>query len=224
MVLRGQTAAATSEQSEGPCARHSPDAGLGLFCEMEVVPRGGPLARGGVSGSPSSRALDTGVSARPGAPRAPVVKGSWGPGPGPWGPYSGGRSWCQAGTVCALVLVEHPHPTHVRPPSWLPVPCRARMDEDFSSQMKKVALAMGTSLSDKDIELLPADMRHHGIARPSSPRRVPAPGLAQPQPRKQGTQESIWELPLPRAERPCTHRAGGRGRAGHGRSLPPGSP
>uniref|UniRef100_A0A8D2CT80 Parvalbumin n=1 Tax=Sciurus vulgaris TaxID=55149 RepID=A0A8D2CT80_SCIVU len=36
------------------------------------------------------------------------------------------------------------------------------MDEDFSSQMKKVALAMGTSLSDKDIELLPSDMRHHG--------------------------------------------------------------
>uniref|UniRef100_A0ABI7ZUR4 Parvalbumin n=3 Tax=Felinae TaxID=338152 RepID=A0ABI7ZUR4_FELCA len=39
---------------------------------------------------------------------------------------------------------------------------RARMDEDFSSQMKKMALAMGTSLSDKDIELLPTDMRHHG--------------------------------------------------------------
>ncbi|XP_046319137.1 parvalbumin-like EF-hand-containing protein [Marmota monax] len=36
------------------------------------------------------------------------------------------------------------------------------MDEDFSSQMKKMALAMGTSLSDKDIELLPSDMRHHG--------------------------------------------------------------
>ncbi|XP_039082144.1 parvalbumin-like EF-hand-containing protein isoform X3 [Hyaena hyaena] len=36
------------------------------------------------------------------------------------------------------------------------------MDEDYSSQMKKMALAMGTSLSDKDIELLPTDMRHHG--------------------------------------------------------------
>ncbi|XP_006145727.1 parvalbumin-like EF-hand-containing protein [Tupaia chinensis] len=36
------------------------------------------------------------------------------------------------------------------------------MDEEFSSQMKKMALALGTSLSDKDIELLPADMRHHG--------------------------------------------------------------
>ncbi|KAF3817166.1 hypothetical protein GH733_011566, partial [Mirounga leonina] len=36
------------------------------------------------------------------------------------------------------------------------------MDEDFSSQMKKMALAMGTSLSDKDIEMLPTDMRHHG--------------------------------------------------------------
>ncbi|XP_004404586.1 PREDICTED: calmodulin-like protein 3-like [Odobenus rosmarus divergens] len=36
------------------------------------------------------------------------------------------------------------------------------MDEDFSSQMKKMALAMGTSLSDKDIKMLPTDMRHHG--------------------------------------------------------------
>ncbi|XP_007958008.2 parvalbumin-like EF-hand-containing protein [Orycteropus afer afer] len=36
------------------------------------------------------------------------------------------------------------------------------MDEDFASQMKKMALAMGTSLSDKDIELLPTDIRHHG--------------------------------------------------------------
>ncbi|XP_074076737.1 parvalbumin-like EF-hand-containing protein [Macrotis lagotis] len=36
------------------------------------------------------------------------------------------------------------------------------MDEDFSSQVKKIGLAMGTSLSDKDIDLLPSDMRHHG--------------------------------------------------------------
>ncbi|XP_023394417.1 parvalbumin-like EF-hand-containing protein [Pteropus alecto] len=36
------------------------------------------------------------------------------------------------------------------------------MDKDFSSQMKKMALAMGTALSDKDIEMLPTDMRHHG--------------------------------------------------------------
>uniref|UniRef100_A0A8C3X302 Parvalbumin n=1 Tax=Catagonus wagneri TaxID=51154 RepID=A0A8C3X302_9CETA len=36
------------------------------------------------------------------------------------------------------------------------------MDEDFSTQIKKMALAMGTSLSDKDVDLLPADMRHHG--------------------------------------------------------------
>nr|XP_058902412.1 parvalbumin-like EF-hand-containing protein isoform X1 [Kogia breviceps] len=36
------------------------------------------------------------------------------------------------------------------------------MDEDFSTQMKKMALAMGASLSDKDIDLLPTDMRHHG--------------------------------------------------------------
>lgn len=50
------------------------------------------------------------------------------------------------------------------------------MDEDFSSQMKKMALAMGTSLSDKDLELLPTDMRHHGIAHPSSPAPCPDPG------------------------------------------------
>lgn len=43
------------------------------------------------------------------------------------------------------------------------------MDDDFSSQMKKVALAMGTSLSDKDIGLLPTDVRHHGTARPTHP-------------------------------------------------------
>lgn len=35
------------------------------------------------------------------------------------------------------------------------------MDEELSSQVKKVALAMGTSLSDKDIDLLTMDVRHH---------------------------------------------------------------
>ncbi|XP_026339715.2 parvalbumin-like EF-hand-containing protein [Ursus arctos] len=59
-------------------------------------------------------------------------------------------------------LSRAPPLARLRPPSWLPVHHRARMDEDFSSQMKKMALAMGTSLSDKDIELLPTDMRHHG--------------------------------------------------------------
>lgn len=44
------------------------------------------------------------------------------------------------------------------------------MDKDFSSQMKKIALAMGTALSDKDIELLPTDMRHHGTAPHTAPR------------------------------------------------------
>ncbi|XP_037680725.1 parvalbumin-like EF-hand-containing protein isoform X2 [Choloepus didactylus] len=34
------------------------------------------------------------------------------------------------------------------------------MDMDFAHM--KAALAMGTSLLDKDIELLPPDMRHHG--------------------------------------------------------------
>lgn len=40
------------------------------------------------------------------------------------------------------------------------LPCR--MEDDFPSQVKKVALAMGTSLTDKDIDLLPTDVRHHG--------------------------------------------------------------
>lgn len=59
-------------------------------------------------------------------------------------------------------------------------PRRASMDEDFSSQMKKVALAMGTSLSDKDISLLPTDVRHHGTAHPSHPTHPP--GLPQARP------------------------------------------
>ncbi|KAJ7315871.1 hypothetical protein JRQ81_002033 [Phrynocephalus forsythii] len=36
------------------------------------------------------------------------------------------------------------------------------MEDDFACQMKKMALAMGTSLTDKDIDRLPSDMRHHG--------------------------------------------------------------
>ncbi|XP_028570535.1 parvalbumin-like EF-hand-containing protein isoform X2 [Podarcis muralis] len=35
------------------------------------------------------------------------------------------------------------------------------MADDFTCQVKKMALAMGASLSDKDIDLLPSDMRHH---------------------------------------------------------------
>ncbi|XP_066474379.1 parvalbumin-like EF-hand-containing protein [Tiliqua scincoides] len=35
------------------------------------------------------------------------------------------------------------------------------MADDFACQVKKVALAMGTSLSDKDLDLLPSDVRHH---------------------------------------------------------------
>uniref|UniRef100_A0A384CCD3 Parvalbumin n=1 Tax=Ursus maritimus TaxID=29073 RepID=A0A384CCD3_URSMA len=65
------------------------------------------------------------------------------------GPAADGRWW---------KFLEHPQLAGL-PCSW---DTRARMDEDFSSQMKKMALAMGTSLSDKDIELLPTDMRHHG--------------------------------------------------------------
>nr|XP_023960508.2 parvalbumin-like EF-hand-containing protein [Chrysemys picta bellii] len=35
------------------------------------------------------------------------------------------------------------------------------MEENFSCQVKKMALALGTSLTDKDIDLLPSEMRHH---------------------------------------------------------------
>lgn len=74
-------------------------------------------------------------------------------------------------------LSRAPAPHPCARPKPLPVHHRARMDEDFSSQMKKMALAMGTSLSDKDIELLPTDMRHHGMhtslsAWPPRPRPV----------------------------------------------------
>lgn len=70
------------------------------------------------------------------------------------------------------------------------------MDEEFSSQMKKMALAMGTSLSDKDIELLPTDMRHHGRARPASPALSPRPGPAGP--RTQEPQEPHRRAPRSR--------------------------
>ncbi|KAL8163458.1 UNVERIFIED_CONTAM: hypothetical protein K2H54_022548 [Gekko kuhli] len=35
------------------------------------------------------------------------------------------------------------------------------MEDDFACQVKKMALAMGASLTDKDLDLLPSDMRHH---------------------------------------------------------------
>ncbi|XP_029455069.1 parvalbumin-like EF-hand-containing protein [Rhinatrema bivittatum] len=35
------------------------------------------------------------------------------------------------------------------------------MADEFNFQVKKVALAMGTSLTDKDIDLMPVEMRHH---------------------------------------------------------------
>ncbi|KAL7989560.1 parvalbumin-like EF-hand-containing protein [Crotalus tigris] len=35
------------------------------------------------------------------------------------------------------------------------------MEDDFSCQFKKVALAMGASLTDKDLDQLPSEMRHH---------------------------------------------------------------
>ena len=59
-------------------------------------------------------------------------------------------------------------PSHRAPTELAAVHRRAGMDEDFSSQVKKMALAMGTSLSDEDIERLPTDMRRHGRACPHS--------------------------------------------------------
>ncbi|KAH1182843.1 parvalbumin-like EF-hand-containing protein [Mauremys mutica] len=35
------------------------------------------------------------------------------------------------------------------------------MEENFSCQVKKMALALGTSLTDMDIDLLPSELRHH---------------------------------------------------------------
>lgn len=104
-----------------------------------------------------------------------MVKGSRTPGLGPWGPCSGGRSWRLRG-LCLLRSEQSAPSPAVRAPELPPVPRRATMDEEFSSQMKKMALAMGTSLSDKDVELLPTDMRHHGRARPVSPALSPRPG------------------------------------------------
>ncbi|XP_037013948.2 parvalbumin-like EF-hand-containing protein isoform X1 [Artibeus jamaicensis] len=78
----------------------------------------------------------------------PVLLGGPGSSVGP-------RSWHRAGSQPTAPLTVHST-------KLAPVHSRPRMDEDFSSQVKKVALAMGTSLSDKDVELLPPDMRHHG--------------------------------------------------------------
>uniref|UniRef100_U3FZP9 Parvalbumin n=2 Tax=Micrurus TaxID=8634 RepID=U3FZP9_MICFL len=35
------------------------------------------------------------------------------------------------------------------------------MEDDFACQVKKMALAMGASLTDKDLDLLPSEMRHN---------------------------------------------------------------
>ncbi|XP_064439316.1 parvalbumin-like EF-hand-containing protein [Mirounga angustirostris] len=68
----------------------------------------------------------------------------------------------ELGVEVGLGVGRVPPPCLCAPTELAPVHRSARMDEDFSSQMKKMALAMGTSLSDKDIEMLPTDMRHHG--------------------------------------------------------------
>lgn len=114
-----------------------------------------------------------------------------------------GRDWVSSG------LSRAPPPNPCAPTELLPVHCRAGMDEDCSSQMKKMALAMGTSLSDKDIELLSMDMRHHGTAHPSPP----------PRPRKRWTQESIC-LPFPGLSSPARTGVG----AGEVQSPPPQKP
>ncbi|XP_058028616.1 parvalbumin-like EF-hand-containing protein [Ahaetulla prasina] len=35
------------------------------------------------------------------------------------------------------------------------------MEDDFACQLKKMALAMGASLTDKELDMLPSEMRHH---------------------------------------------------------------
>lgn len=143
-------ATATSpEQSEGTAVHRLPSQTFSLFCEMGEIPQGVQLARGGGSGSSSL--------------------GPWAQGPlqdrGPrglaWAPRdpTQGRSGHRAGSERRAPPAAHTE--------LAPVHGRARMGEEFSSQMKKVALAMGTSLSDKDLDLLPTDMGHHGTAAPS---------------------------------------------------------
>lgn len=50
--------------------------------------------------------------------------------------------------------------THIN--SFFFLTINSSMEEDLSCQFKKVALAMGASLTDKDLDLLPSEMRHHG--------------------------------------------------------------
>ncbi|XP_030389814.1 parvalbumin-like EF-hand-containing protein isoform X3 [Gopherus evgoodei] len=80
------------------------------------------------------------------------------------------------------------------------------MEENFSCQVKKMALALGTSLTDKDIDLLPSEMRHHGTGG-----HGPGPAI------------EAGSTPGPG----CTAWGGSRRcspGSGRGRGLPPGFP
>ncbi|XP_045839990.1 parvalbumin-like EF-hand-containing protein isoform X2 [Meles meles] len=152
-ALTGRTAATTaSKQSRGPRARHLLSGGLSLSCEMEVTFRVASQPRGG------SRAHLPPGPWTPESLHGGMPQGLLQPGMGD--PAQDAGAGAMQGLCFGLSRAPAPHPCARS--KLLPVHHRARMDEDFSSQMKKMALAMGTSLSDKDIELLPTDMRHHG--------------------------------------------------------------
>lgn len=200
-ALTGRTAATTaSKQSGGPRARHLLSGGLSLSCEMEVTFRVASQPRGGS--------------------RAHLPPGPWTPEslhgctpqgllqPGMGDPAQDAGAGAMQGLCFGLSRAPAPHPCARS--KLLPVHHRARMDEDFSSQMKKMALAMGTSLSDKDIELLPTDMRHHGT-HTSSPAWPPRPrpmGSPFPGPLSPGTlgvregEEQAMAIPGPGREPP----------------------
>lgn len=163
-------ATTSSQQSEGPCTHHLFSGGLSLFCEMEVTLGWPACQRWGLG------CIFLQGPGRPSPCKAGRPTGLCSQGQLPLGTLLRRQELAPCRDRVCFGLSRAPPPARLRPPSWLPVHHRARMDEDFSSQMKKMALAMGTSLSDKDIELLPTDMRHHGTALPRSPARPPRPG------------------------------------------------
>lgn len=71
---------------------------------------------------------------------------------------SQGNAWVR------MVLLMCKYDTDAIPWSspWVSFVINSKMEDDFACQMKKMALAMGTSLTDKDIDRLPSDVRHHG--------------------------------------------------------------
>lgn len=149
---------ASSEQSERPCSHHLWFRSLSLFCEVGGLPQAGQPASGEGSaasslgpwaqGSPCGQG-PKGARTADSSPCRLLPEASWGPGLGPWGPHSGSRSQRHAGSQ------KSAPPLYMDLPSQLPVHRRARMDEDFSPQVKKMALAIGTSLLDKDKDCCP---------------------------------------------------------------------